>query len=140
MWQEFMMHHAIAIEENGEQTLRIWSNFKSLFQSCMFWCFGQTCSISMFHQTRFDVFIKHVPSNMLHQTYSIKTLKHVERIHDAPCHCNRRKQWANPSHFTELEQVLFSVLALLDASIGLIGLWFQCHCHIPMIRHQLWPF
>ena len=36
----------------------------------------------------------------------------VARIHDAPRHCSLRKQWAKPSHFTELD-VLFSVLALL---------------------------
>ena len=36
--------------------------------------------------------------------------------------------------------VFFSVLALLHASIGMIGLWFQCHSHILMIPHQLWPF
>ena len=60
----------------------------------------------------------------------------MARIHDAPRHCNRRKQWA--SRLTELD-VLFSVLALLDVSIGVIGLWLQCHSHAPMIRHHLWP-
>ena len=25
-------------------------------------------------------------------------------------------------------------------SIGMIGLWFQCHSHTPIIRHQLRPF
>ena len=34
----------------------------------------------------------------------------------------------------------FSVLALLDASIGMILLWFQYHSHTHMIRHQLWRF
>ena len=23
---------------------------------------------------------------------------------------------------------------------GGMGVWFKCHSHIPMIRHQLWPF
>ena len=50
----------------------------------------------------------------------------VAIIHDAPHHCNRRKQWAKPSYLTELD-VFFSILAHLDASIGMIGLWFQCH-------------
>ena len=36
-----------------------------------------------------------------------------------------------PSHLTEL-YLLFSVLALLDASIGMIGLWFQCHDSSPV--------
>ena len=53
--------------------------------------------------------------------------------------CNRGKQWTKPSHLTELG-LLFSVLAFLDASIGMFGLWFQCHSYAPMIRHQLWPF
>ena len=43
---------------------------------------------------------------------------------------------ANRSCFDFL---LFSVLALLDASIGMIVLWFQYHSHTPMIRYQLWP-
>ena len=55
---------------------------------------------------------------------------------DAPCHCNRRKQRAKSSHLTELD-VLFSVLALLNASIGMVGLCFQCHSQTPMIRQQL---
>ena len=63
----------------------------------------------------------------------------VARIHDAPRHCNWRKQWVQPLHLAELD-VLFLVLALLDASIGMIGLWLQCHSHTPMIRHQLWDF
>ena len=36
--------------------------------------------------------------------------------------------------------VLFSVLALLDASIGMIRIWFHCHNHTCMISHQLWAF
>ena len=60
----------------------------------------------------------------------------VARIHYTPRHCNRRKQWAKPSHLTKLD-VPFSVLALRDASIGMIGLWFQYHSHSPMIR-QIW--
>ena len=32
---------------------------------------------------------------------------------------------------------IFSVLALLDASIGVNGLWFQCHGHTPTICRQL---
>ena len=31
-------------------------------------------------------------------------------------------------------------LALLDAFIRMIGLWFQCHSHTPMSRYQLWLF
>ena len=65
--------------------------------------------------------------------------KLVARIQDAPRHYNRSKQWAKPSHLTEID-VLFSVLVLLDASIGMIRLWFQYHSHTPLIRHQLWPF
>ena len=54
-------------------------------------------------------------------------------------HCNRKKQWAKPLHLTELEE-LFSILAFLNAFIGMIGLWFQCHSCTSMIRHKLWPF
>ena len=43
---------------------------------------------------------------------------------------------AKPSHLTELK-VILSVLAFLKAFIGIIGLWFQCHTHTLMIRHQL---
>ena len=32
LWQEFMMHHAIAIEENNKHDLHIWSNL-----TCFFW-------------------------------------------------------------------------------------------------------
>ena len=60
LWQEFMMHYVVAIEENSEQNLHIWPNL--------------------------------------------------------------------------------AVLALLNASIGMIGLWFQYHSHTHIIRHQLWPF
>ena len=42
--------------------------------------------------------------------------------------------------FTLELDVLLSVLALLDAFIGMIGLWFQCSNHTPVIRHQLWHF
>ena len=31
-------------------------------------------------------------------------------------------------------------LGFLDAFIGMIGLWIQCHSHTPIIRHQLWSF
>ena len=60
LWQEFMMHHAIAIEENSEQNVYIWPNLTGL--------------------------------------------------------------------------------DLLDTSIEMIRLWFQCHSYTPIIRHQLWPF
>ena len=40
-----------------------------------------------------------------------RTTRTVARIHDAPHHCNRRKQWAKPSHLTEFD-VLFWTLAL----------------------------
>ena len=62
----------------------------------------------------------------------------MARIYDVPRYCSRRKQWAKPIHLTELD-VPFSVLDSLDASIGIIKLWFQCHSHTPIIRHQLWP-
>ena len=39
-----------------------------------------------------------------------------------------------------LPKLPFSVLALLNAFIGGIGLWFQCYKHTPMICHQLWYF
>ena len=60
----------------------------------------------------------------------------VARIDVVTRHCNRKKP-RKPSNLTQLD-VLFSVLALLDTSIGMILLWFQYH--IPMIRHLLWPF
>ena len=58
----------------------------------------------------------------------------MARIHR---HCNRRKHWAKPSHLTKLNK-LYPVLALLNTSIWMIGLWFQCLSHLPMICHQLW--
>ena len=58
----------------------------------------------------------------------------MARINDSPRHCYRRKQWAKPSHLTDLE-VFYSVLALLGACIWKIGLWFQCYEHLPMLRH-----
>ena len=61
----------------------------------------------------------------------------VGRIHDAPCHCNLEKQWAKPSHLN----CFFSISSFLDPrKFGIIGLWFQCHSHVPVIRHQLWIF
>ena len=45
-------------------------------------------------------------------------------IHDALRHCNRRKQWAKPSHLNELDWP-FSVLAVLDFIIRIIGFQFQ---------------
>ena len=36
LWQEFMMHHAIAIEENSEQNLHIWPNLICFFRSWLF--------------------------------------------------------------------------------------------------------
>ena len=50
-------------------------------------------------------------------------------------------KWAKSSHLTELD-VLFSVLALLNASIGMIRLWFPYHSHTitPMIRYGLFVF
>ena len=57
----------------------------------------------------------------------------MARIQDALRHCYRRKQWVKPSHLTELN-MLFSVLALLDASVGMIELWFQYHDIFEQIR------
>ena len=37
LWQEFMMHHAIAIEENSEKNLYIWQNLMCFFRSWLFW-------------------------------------------------------------------------------------------------------
>ena len=36
-WQEFTIHHVIAIEEKSEQNLHIWPNLKCFFQSWLFW-------------------------------------------------------------------------------------------------------
>ena len=33
LWQEFMMHHAIAIEEDSEQNLHIWPNLTCFFRN-----------------------------------------------------------------------------------------------------------
>ena len=55
----------------------------------------------------------------------------MARIHDAV---------SKASHLNELDVLFFGFLLLLDASIVMIGLWFQCHSHTPIIRHQLWPF
>ena len=43
-------------------------------------------------------------------------------------------------NFTFELNLPFSVLALRNASIGIIGLWFQCLSRTLMIRHHLWPF
>ena len=37
LWQEFMMHQAIAIKENSGQNLHIRPNLTSFFRSCLFW-------------------------------------------------------------------------------------------------------
>ena len=37
LWQEFMMHHAKAIEEKSEQNLHIWPNLAWFFRSWLFW-------------------------------------------------------------------------------------------------------
>ena len=37
LWQEFMIHHAIAIEENCEQNPYIWPNLTCFFQPWLFW-------------------------------------------------------------------------------------------------------
>ena len=37
LWQEFMMHHAIAIEENSEQNLNIWPNLTCFVRSWISW-------------------------------------------------------------------------------------------------------
>ena len=37
LWQEFMMYHAIAIEENNKQNLLIWPNLTCFFRSWPFW-------------------------------------------------------------------------------------------------------
>ena len=37
LWQEFTMHHAIAIEENSEQNLHICRNLTCFFRSWLFW-------------------------------------------------------------------------------------------------------
>ena len=39
LWQEFMMHHAIAIEENSEKNLYIWQNLMCFFRSWLFCTF-----------------------------------------------------------------------------------------------------
>ena len=36
LWQKFMMHHTIALEENSEQNLHIWPNLTWFFRFC-FW-------------------------------------------------------------------------------------------------------
>ena len=37
LWQKFIMHHAIAIEENSEQNLHIWRNLMCFFRPWLFW-------------------------------------------------------------------------------------------------------
>ena len=83
--------------------------------------------------------------------HNFKVVFHIDhttwlaRIRDAPCHCNRRKQWAKPLHLSEID-VLFSVLSLLHSSIGMIGLWLQCYSRTPLFvtsyNHfeQIWMF
>ena len=53
----------------------------------------------------------------------------VARIYEAPAYCNWRKQWAKPNLTG-----FFFVLALLVASIGMIGLWFAWF----VIFEQIW--
>ena len=36
LWQKFMMHHTIAIEETNEQNLHIWLNLTCFFRSWLF--------------------------------------------------------------------------------------------------------
>ena len=52
------------------------------------------------------------------------------RFWRTPRHCNQRKQWVKPSHLTEFG-VLFPVLALLDASIGMMGFHFNVIATYP---------
>ena len=47
-------------------------------------------------------------------------------INDAPCHCNRRKQWTNLHICLNLT---WFVLFLLNTSFRMIGLFFQYHSH-----------
>ena len=49
----------------------------------------------------------------------------MARIHDAKRYCNRRKQWAKPTHFTKL---FFSILALLSHPLcsNVIALAHDC--------------
>ena len=39
LWQEFMMHYAIAIKENSEQNLHIWPNLMCFFRSLLLYTF-----------------------------------------------------------------------------------------------------
>ena len=50
--------------------------------------------------------------------------------------CNRRKQCAKPSHLTELN-VLFSVVALRDASIGMTNKVKRTSCLMYVGRDQI---
>ena len=64
LWQEFMMHHAIAIEENSEQNLHIWPNLICFFRSWLFWTlplqwfdFGfNVVAIHLWFVTNYDLF------------------------------------------------------------------------------------
>lgn len=59
--------------------------------------------------------------------YSLFTVR--LRTPDALRHANGRNQWAKPWQLIELGVLFFG--------LGSPG---HCHNHIPMIRHQLWPF
>ena len=98
---------------------------------CVSWCFVMVQNPGLV----FCAFL----TNCFAQSYYYWPYDLVARIHDTPRHCNRRKQRSKPSHLTELD-VRISVFALLDASIGTIGLWFQSHSLTAMNRHQLWNF
>ena len=64
LWQEFMMHHTIAIEENSEQNLNIWPNLTCILRSRLFWTlplgwlgFGfNIIAIHLWFATSYDVF------------------------------------------------------------------------------------
>ena len=118
LWQKFIMHHAIAIEGNSEQSLHIWPTLKYLFQSWLSWTFPLG-----WLGFGFNVIMMLIRDSSLVLIFYSKT---VARIHSAPRHCHRRKQWAKPLHLTKFD-VFFSVLALLNISIGMIGLLFQSY-------------
>ena len=95
LWQEFMMHYAIAIEENSEQNLHIWPKLTSYFRSWLSlgWL-GFGFNVIGIHSQIVTFFSKSESTlNIVNISWAM-SLCLVARIHDAPRYCNRRKQWA----------------------------------------------
>ena len=95
---------------------KLWTS-NAMWAGALLWCNNHDW---FFHNSRLFFFLLlHANGTELQGNILYWPCDLLARTHNAPHHCNRRKQWITPSLLTELGK-LFSVLVIHNAFTGMI--------------------